>query len=226
LHKSVRVVRRRYDDVWMAQSFLECDRGQAFLLPPSLDEWLPADHFARFVITAVEAMDLTVFYADYRADGYGRPAHEPSMMVALLVYAYARGKRSSRVIERGCVEDVAFRVIAANPAPDHCTIARFRQRHETALAGLFGEVLTLCAQAGLAGVEVLAVDGTKLHANASERATRDYQQLAEEILREAGEVDAAEDEQFGDRRGDELPPKLVSAHGAEFEPFPDRPRGR
>jgi transposase len=197
----------------MTQSFLGCDRGQAFLLPPSLDEWLPADHFARFVIAAVEAMDLTAFYADYRADGYGRPAHEPSMMVALLVYAYARGQRSSRVIERGCLEDIAFRVIAANRAPDHCTVARFRQRHESALAEVFGDVLTLCADAGLAGVEVLAVDGTKVHANASERATRDYRQLAEEILRDVGEVDAAEDEQFGDRRGDELPPELATANG-------------
>ena len=138
----------------MTQSFLGCDREQAFLLPPSVDQWLPADHFARFVIAAVEAMDLSAFYADYRADGYGRPAHDPAMMVALLVYAYARGKRSSRVIERGCIEDIAFRVIAANRVPDHCTIARFRQRHEAALAGLFGEALALCAQAGLAGVEV------------------------------------------------------------------------
>lgn len=117
------------------------------------------------------------------------------------------------MIERGCVEDIAFRVIAANRAPDHYTIARFRQRHETALAGLFSEVLTLCAEAGLAGVEVLAVDGTKLHANASERATRDYEQLAREILREADEIDTAEDEQFGDRRGDELPPELATAAG-------------
>src|SRR3954453_20898322 len=174
----------------MAQSFLGCDRDQVFLLTPSVDDWLPVDHFARFVISAIEEMDLAAFYADYRADGHGRPAHDPAMMVALLVYAYARGQRSSRVIERGCVEDIAFRVIAANRAPDHCTIARFCQRHETALAGLFGEVLTLCAQAGLAGVEVLAVDGTKVHANASERATRDYRQLADEILRQAGEVDA------------------------------------
>src|SRR3954454_2915233 len=129
----------------MTQSFLGCDRGQAFLLPPSLDEWLPADHFARFVIASVEAMDLSAFYADYRADGHGRPAHDPTMMVALLVYAYARGQRSSRGIERGCIEDIASRVIAANRRPDHTTIARFRQRHETALAGLFGEVLALCA---------------------------------------------------------------------------------
>ena len=197
----------------MAQRFVGCDCDQVFLLPPSVDDWLPADHFARFVIAVVEEMDLSAFYADYRADGHGRPAHDPAMMVALLVYAYARGQRSSRVIERACVEDIAFRVIAANRRPDHTTIARFRQRHETALAGIFGEVLALCAQAGLAGVAVLAVDGTKVHANASERATRDYEQLARECLEEAAQIDAVEDEQFGDRRGDELPPELASAQG-------------
>jgi transposase len=194
----------------VSQNFLGCDREQAFLLPPSLDEWLPEDHFARFVIAAVEAMDLSAFYADYRADGHGRPAHDPAMMVALLVYAYARGQRSSRVIERGCFEDIAFRVISANR---HTTIARFRQRHERALAALFGQVLGLCARAGLADVAVLAVDGTRVHANASERAMRDYQQLAEEALQEAAEVDAAEDERFGDRRGDELPAELATAQG-------------
>src|SRR5215210_6919583 len=197
----------------MAQNFLGCDRDQVFLLPPSVDEWLPADHFARFVIAVVEEFDLSAFYADYRADGHGRPAHDPAMMVALLVYAYARGQRSSRVIERGCFEDIAFRVISANRQPDHTTIARFRQRHERALAALFGQVLALCARAGLADVAVLAVDGTKVRANASERATRDFQQLAEEALQEAAEVDAAEDERFGDRRGDELPPELATAQG-------------
>src|SRR4051794_10118353 len=197
----------------MSRNFLGCDRGQAFLLPPSLAEWLPEDHFARFVISAVEGMDLSGFYSGYRADGHGRPAHDPAMMVALLVYAYARGRRSSRVIERGCFEDIAFRVIAANRQPDHTTIARFRQRHERALAALFGQVLGFCAQAGLADVALLAVDGTRVHANASERAMRDYQQLAEEALREAAEVDAAEDERFGDRRGDELPAELASAQG-------------
>src|SRR3954447_25770450 len=103
----------------MAPNFLGCDREQVFLLPPSLDEWLPEDHFARFVISAVDAMDLSAFYAGYRADGHGRPAHDPAMMVALLVYAYARGQRSSRVIERGCFEDIAFRVISANRQPHH-----------------------------------------------------------------------------------------------------------
>jgi transposase len=98
----------------MAQNFLGCVREQSFLMPPGLDEWLPEDHFARFVIAMVAEMDLAGFYADYRVDGHGRPAHDPAMMVALLVYAYSRGQRSSRVIERGCIEDIAFRVIAAD----------------------------------------------------------------------------------------------------------------
>lgn len=134
--------------------------------------------------------------------------HDPVMMVALLIYAYARGERSSRVIERGWSEDIAMRFIAANRQPDHTTIARFRQRHERALAELFEQVLGLWAQAGLAGVAVLAVEGTKIHANASERAMRDYQQLAEEALTEAAEIDAVEDERLGDRRGDEPPREL------------------
>ncbi len=126
------------------------------------------------------------------------------MMVALLLYAYAMGQRSSRVIERECIEDVAYRVIAANQRPDHTTIARFRQRHETALADLFSEVLTLCAEAGLAKVGVIAVNGTKVHANASREATRDYEKIAREILEHAGRVDREEDEQFGDAGGNEL----------------------
>jgi hypothetical protein len=111
------------------------------------------------------------------------------------------------------VEDIAYRVIAANEVPDHTTIARFRQRHETALADLFGEVLTLCAQEGLVNVGVVAIDGTKVHANASREATRDYQQIAREILEQAAEVDRQEDEQFGDARGDELPAELSTEQG-------------
>jgi hypothetical protein len=111
------------------------------------------------------------------------------------------------------VEDVATRVICANQAPDHCTIARFRQRHEAALAGLFGEVLALCAEAGLVSVGLIAIDGTKVHANASQHATRDYEQVAHEILAEADAVDREEDERFGERRGDELPPQVATAHG-------------
>jgi transposase len=197
----------------MAQNFLACDREQELLLPPSLREWLPEGHLAWFLIDAVAQMDLTAFYAAYREDGHGRAAHDPAMMVALLLYAYAVGRRSSRGIERACVDDVAFRVIAANQRPDHCTIARFRQRHEAALAGLFGDVLALCADAGLVGVAVLAVDGTKVHANASQHQNLDYDELAKEILAEADAVDRAEDERFGDRRGDELPPELSTAQG-------------
>jgi transposase len=197
----------------MAQNFLACDRDQDLLLPPSVREWLPDDHFAWFVLAAVEEMELAVFYAVYRDDGHGRAAHDPAMMVALLLYAYARGQRSSRGIERSCIEDVAYRVIAANRVPDHCTIARFRQRHEDALAGLFGEVLGLCVRAGLVQAEVVAVDGTKVHANASQHANRDYEQLAREVLEEAAETDRLEDERYGERRGDELPPELSTSQG-------------
>ncbi len=162
----------------MPQNFLACDREQELLLPPSLRDWLPENHFALFVIEAVGERDLAAFFAAYRADGHGRAAHDPAMMVALIVYAYAIGERSSRRIERRCREDVAFRVITANQAPDHGTIARFRVRPERALSELFGQVLGLCADAGLMRVGVVAVDGTKVHANASERATRNYEQIA------------------------------------------------
>src|SRR5919199_206531 len=197
----------------MGQNFLAADREQAFLLPPDVREWLPEGHFAWFVIDAVERIDLAAFYAAYRVDGHGRAAFEPAMMVALLLYAYARGIRSSRTIERACEEDVAFRVIAAHQVPDHTTIARFRQRHQDALAEVFGDVLALCAEAGLVNADVVAVDGTKVHANASERATCDYEQLAREVLADADAVDAEEDERFGDRRGDELPEPLGTREG-------------
>ncbi|MDP9376030.1 MAG: transposase, partial [Actinomycetota bacterium] len=182
-------------------------------MPPSLREWLPEGHLAWFVIDAVAQLDLTAFYAGYRADGHGRAAHDPAMMVALLLYAYAMGERSSRRIERRCVEDVATRVIAASQAPDHTTIARFRQRHERALAALFGDVLALCAEAGLVRVGTIAVDGTKVHANASQHATRHFAQIAREILEQADAVDAEEDERFGEARGNELPPELSTAQG-------------
>jgi len=130
----------------MPENFLACDRDQPMLLPPDLRDWLDDDHLAWFVIEAIEELDLEPFYGAYRADGHGRAAHEPKMMVTLFAYAYAVGERSSRGIERRCREDVAFRVICANQVPDHATIARFRVRHEAALAGLFGQVLGLCAK--------------------------------------------------------------------------------
>src|SRR5687768_17402190 len=197
----------------MAQNFIVCDREQELLLPPSLREWLPEGHLAWFVIDAVAALDLRPFFAVYRDNGQGRAAHDPAMMVALLLYSYALGERSSRRIERRCIEDVATRVICANQAPDHTTIARFRQRHERAVADLFGAVLGLCVEAGLVEVGVIAIDGTKLHANASERTTCDYEQIARKILAEADAVDAAEDERCGERRGDELPEELATGAG-------------
>jgi transposase len=195
----------------MGQNFLTCDRDQPLLLPPDLHDWLEEDHLAWFVIQSIEELDLDAFYASYRADGHGRAAHDPKMMLALLTYAYCVGERSSRGIERRCREDVAFRVICANQVPDHATIARFRVRHEQALADIFGQVLGLCAQAGLVRTGVLAVDGSKFAADASDSAIRSYDKLAEETVAEAGRIDAAEDEIYGSKRGDELP-EHVSTH--------------
>src|SRR3954469_12740708 len=197
----------------MAQRFVACDREQSFLMPPDVREWLSEDHLAWFVIDAVGEMNLDAFYAAYRHDGRSRPPYDPAMMVALLLYAYARGTRSSRVIERACVEDVAFRVLAAQQRPDHATIARFVANHQDAIAGLFGEVLSLWAKQGLTSVGVIAVDGTKVAGSASRNANVDYEQLAREILEEAQAVDAAEDELYGDARGDELPEQLRTGEG-------------
>jgi len=169
-------------------------------MPPDVREWLPEDHFAWFVLDSVAAMNLDAFYAVYRGDGRARPAYEPAMVVALLLYAYARGVRSSRAIERACIEDVAYRVIAAQSKPDHATIARFVERHQDALAAVFGSVLGLCAKAGLVGVNVVAIDGSKVSANASREATVDYERLAREVLEEAQAVDAEEDAVYGDKR--------------------------
>lgn len=139
------------------------------LLPPDLRDWLPEGHLAWFMWRGWRNGSVRVFYRPYRHDGHGRPAHDPQMMVALLLYAYCKGQRSSRVIERECVEDVAYWVIAA--------------------------------------------DGTKVHANASQHAARDYEQIAKEILEEAAETDRLEDERYGEKRGDELPPELSTEQG-------------
>jgi transposase len=197
----------------MTQNFIACDRDQPFLMPPSLLDWVPEDHLVWTILGSVAEMDLAAFYSGYRADGHGRPAYEPSMMVSLLLYAYARGNRSSRGIERECVEDVAYRVIATNLVPDHSTIAEFRRRHETALAELFTGVLRLCNKAGLVNVGVIAIDGTKVKGNASHRRNRDYEHLVRGILAEADRIDREEDERHGDKRGDELPEQLQTAEG-------------
>src|SRR5947209_9503243 len=132
----------------MAQNFIDCDREQALLMPPSLRDWLAEDHLAWFVIDAVGRLDLAAFYAAYRADGHGRAAYEPSVMVSLVLYAYSTNERSSRGIERRCRQDIAYRVITGNQMPDHATMARFIKRHQQPLAELFTSVLPRCARAG------------------------------------------------------------------------------
>ena len=196
----------------MAQNFLSCDRDQVLLLAPDLLEWLPAGHLARFVIETVDQLDLSGVYGYYRRDGRGRPAHDPAMMVALVLYGYAIGVTSSRAIERRCVDDVAFRVLSANRQPDHATIARFLVRHREALQRLFFDVLALCQRAGMVRVGTVAVDSTKLAANASADQNRTYEALrkeAERIIEEAIETDRREDELYGEKRGDELPEELA-----------------
>jgi len=196
----------------MARGYLPVDRGQAFLLPPDLREWLPADHLAWFVVDVVGELDLAAFHARRRLGGAGRAGYDPAMLLAVLIYGYVLGERSSRRIERLCVTDVAFRVICAQHRPDHATIARFRAEHETALAALFGQVLLLCAAAGMGRFGTVALDGTKIAANAALSTNRGegwVRERAARILAEAGEVDAAEDELFGSARGDEVPPQFA-----------------
>jgi transposase len=197
----------------MALDFDRCDRSQLLLMPPSLTEWLPEDHLVWTVLGAVEQMDLARFTDGYRLGGAGRSPLDPGMLVALLLYSYSRGNRSSRGIERACHEDVAFKVITGMRTPDHSTIAEFRRRHETEIAGLFDDVLGLCREAGLVSVGVIAIDGTKVKANASMDSNRGYRQIVTEILREADETDRREDELHGDARGDELPEQLRTAEG-------------
>lgn len=195
----------------MAREFRGVDRDAVMLLPPDLREWLPDDHLAWLVLEVVDQLDLSGISSTYRLGSVGRQAYDPAMVTALLVYAYCCGVRSSRVIERSCVTDVAFRVITAQQRPDHSTISRFRADHAAALANLFGQVLGVCAKAGLGQVGIVAIDGTKIAANASPRKTYSEDKLrriAAEILAEAAAVDAAEQAEHGADRGDELPPTL------------------
>lgn len=175
-------------------------------------EWLPAGHLVWFLLDVIERVDTSVLHARHPNDGVGRAAYDPDMLLAVLLYAYCSGVRSSRQIERLCTVDVAFRVLAGGSFPDHTTIARFRQGHEDVAVGLFCDVLTLCAEAGLAQVGVIAVDGTKISADASRKANRTREQIEAEVKAsfvEAAAVDAGEDALFGDRRGDEVPAELV-----------------
>jgi transposase len=192
----------------MARDFIPVDREQLLLMPPSLNEWLPEDHLVWTVLGAVDQMDLSRFNESYRLGAAGRPPYDPQMLVALLLYAYARGNRCSRGIERACQEDVAFKVISSLRTPDHSTIAEFRRRHEADIAELFNDVLGLCREAGLVSVGVITIDGTKIKANASMDQNRSYSGLVRDILREAEEEDQREDQLYGERRGDELPEQL------------------
>jgi len=193
-------------------NFHPTDRNQSYLLPPSLREWLPEGDLAWFVLDATTQLDLKAFYRKYRNDGQGNTAYDPAMMVSLLLYAYCVGVRSSRKIEQKCTRDIAFRVIAANQVPDHSTIARFRQMNEKELAGMFSQVLKLCAKAGLIKVGLVALDGTKMKANASLSSNRKYSSIEQEVkrfLEEAAAIDAEEDELYGPgNRGDEIPDEL------------------
>jgi transposase/IS5 family transposase len=204
----------------MGKTFRAYDMNQQMLLPPDLREWLRADHLALFVSDVVEALDLSGILKVYEeGDGRGRPPYHPVMMVKLLVYGYCTGKTSSRKLEQATYEDVAFRVLSCNQQPDHDSIAGFRQRHLQELGQLFVQVLQLCERAGLVKLGHVAVDGTKIKANASKYQSLSYenmkneeQQLAREVARllgEAQQIDDEEDKLYGKgKRGDELPEEL------------------
>ncbi len=195
--------------------FKECNRDQMYLMPPSLRNWLPEGDIVWFVLDAVEQMDLKSFYKKHRQDGWGRPAYEPAMMVALLLYAYCMSARSSRKIERLCERDIAFRIITANQKPDHSSIARFRHDNAKELEALFIEILRLCVEVGLVKVGTVALDGTKIEANASLSSNRTKEHIEKEVakmLAEAEQVDNEEDLRYGsENRGDELPEDLRSS---------------
>jgi len=200
----------------MAFSYRPVVRDQEFLLPPNMAEWLPPDHLVWFVIGVVEQMDTTRFHSLARLGGVGRQGYDPDMLLALLVYAYACGERSSRRIERLCCDHVAFRVACADDVPDHTRIARFRAEHQDGFADVFAQVLRLCAEQGMGRFGTIAIDGTKIAANAARGANRspetvrkEARRIVEEILAEAGQTDDAEDaaaEARGGGNDDDLPP--------------------
>jgi transposase len=205
----------------MTKTFRPYTLDQRLLLPPDLRAWLPDDHLALFISDVVDELDLSAIYETYETgDGRGQPPYHPAMMVKLLLYAYCTGRPSSRKIERATYEDVAFRVLAADQHPDHDSIATFRQRHLEALAALFVQVLELCRRAGLVTLGHVALDGTKILANASKHKAMSYDRMAETerqledevraLLVQAAQVDATEDAQYGRGvRGDELPAELA-----------------
>jgi transposase len=203
----------------MAKTYRPYVPEQDLLLPPSLREWLPEDHLAFFVSDLIDQLDLSAITSVYEDEERGYPPYHPVMLTKVLVYAYCVGVFSSRKIQRRLAEDVAFRVLAAGNAPDFRTIADFRKTHLAALRGFFEQVLRLARELGTPRVGRVALDGTKIKANASKHKAMSYgrmrekhRQLREEVtalLAQAEAADAAEDAEYGpDRRGDELPAEL------------------
>jgi len=198
--------------------FLRYEPGQLLLLPPDLGKWLEEGHLAYFILDVLGALDLSEIYASYDGSRGGRPGFDPRLLAGLLVYGYCVGVTSSRKIEKATYESVPFRVLAANQHPDHATIAEFRRRHLEALARLFVQVLRLCEKAGLVRLGHVALDGTKMRANASKHKAMSYGRMEEKVreleaqvaalLAAAEAEDQAEDAQHGSRRGDELPEEL------------------
>ena len=207
----------------MGKRFRTCDLNQPYLLPPSLQDWLPPQHLARFIAEVAEELDLNAIYAEHdRKDGRGQAAYHPLMLTRVLLYAYAIGMTSSRRIEKATYEDVAIRFLAADQHPDHDTIAAFRQQHLEQLAALFAQALRLCQRAGLVKLGNVALDGTKIQASASREQSVSFARLSEQerqlcatverLLEQAAQTDREEDERYGKgRRGDELPPELADA---------------
>jgi len=203
--------------------FHVCDLNQPFLVPPSLQDWLPEDHLARFVADVMNELDLSAVYQVYeRHDGRGLSAYHPLMLARLLLYGYCIGVTSSRRIEKATHDDVAFRYLAADQHPDHDTIAGFRQQHLEALAGLFVQALRLCEKAGLVKLGNVALDGTKIMANASTRRSVPYKKLmkreqywqakVDQLLVQAQRTDQEEDQRFGKGQpADPLPEELAHA---------------
>jgi transposase len=203
----------------MAKTFRPYVPEQDFLLPPSLREWLPADHLAYFVSDLVDQLDLSAITTPYEQEERGYPPYHPVMLTKILLYAYCVGVFSSRKIQRRLAEDIAFRMLAADNQPDFRTIADFRQRHLAALEGLFVQVLHLAREAGALSVGRVAIDGSKVRANASKHKAMGYRRMLEKerqleqevhhLLTQAAATDAQEDAPHGrDRRGDELPEEL------------------
>ena len=208
----------------MSKTYLPYDPEQQLLLPAALQEWLPEDHLAYFISDVVEQLDLSEITERYEQESRGGPPYHPRMMVKVLLYGYCVGVASSRRMAQRLHEDIAFRVLAANNTPDFRTISDFRKDHLGALSGLFLQVLALCQQAGLVKLGHVALDGTKVRANASKHKAMSYRRMQEkeaqlqgevdELLRRAQEVDEEEDRRYGrDKRGDELPEELSFREG-------------